>query len=372
MDRSTQSFLALITVIAMVTLLIVAFAMPEGSFDRISASAGRSALFDEGLVQQIYERVSPAVVEVYSDRKIGNTFVDVTSGSGFLIDQEGHIATNNHVIADADRVRIVFLDDTSVEAQILGRDPANDLALLKVAKPAVARIQPVELGDSNQVRPGQMAIAIGSPFGLKGSVTVGVSSGVNRGLRSDLGRFIPGMLQTDALINPGNSGGPLLNSDGQVVGINTAIELTAAESHQRSIGFAVPINTLEELLPRLKQQQVLYPPWLGTISQGLRPLLVERLQLPVAQGFYIVGVAPGSPADESGLRPAGVDDNGQPQAGGDIIVAVSGTRVASGTDLTSTLNRYQPGEEITLTVVRDGSPIQVALTLGEWPDNSAR
>ncbi|MFQ6026186.1 MAG: S1C family serine protease [Dehalococcoidia bacterium] len=368
MDRSSNSFLATVTVIAVVVLLVINFLVPSTGIQGIGPSSSADSLYDEGLVQGIYERVSPAVVEVYADQTIDGSFIEVSSGSGFLVDKEGHIATNHHVIAKADRVRIVFLDDTNIEAEVLGRNPANDLAVLKVAKPAVSRIEPVEFGDSSLVRPGQMAIAIGSPFGLKGSVTVGVSSGINRGLRSDLGRFIPGMLQTDALINPGNSGGPLLNSSGQVVGINTAIELSSAELNQRSIGFAVPINTLEELLPRLKEQQVLYPPWLGIISQSLRPLMIERLQLTVTQGFYVVGVTPSSPAEAAGLIPAGIDAHGEPMAGGDIIVAVNGVPVASGTDLTMTLNLYQSGDRIVLTIIREGSTLELPLILGEWPE----
>ena len=372
MDRSSHSYLAAITIIAMVTLLAINF-LPAGArlagFQGIGGPAGAATLYDEELVQGIYDRVSPAVVEVYSDVEFNGVLVESSSGSGFVIDKEGHIATNNHVIANADRVRVVFLDDTNVEARILGQNPANDLALLKVTKAAVSRIEPVEFGDSSQVKPGQLAIAIGSPFGLRGSITVGVSSGINRGLRSDLGRFIPGMLQTDALINPGNSGGPLLNRAGQVVGINTAIELSAAEQHQRSIGFAVPINTLAELLPRLKEAEVVSPPWLGTVSQSIRPLMIEQLELPVSLGFYVVGITPGSPAAEVGLIAAGVGADGQPQRGGDIIVAVDGVPVASGTDLTSLLNQHLPGERVTLTVIRNGGSLEVPLTLGEWPDN---
>ena len=288
MDRSTNSLLATLTVISIVVLLVVNFVAPSTGFLDVSTDLSAASLYNEELVQGIYERVSPAVVEVYVDQKVDGSFIEISSGSGFIVDREGHIATNNHVIAKADRVRIVFMDDTNVEAKVLGRNPANDLALLKVAQTAVSQIQPVEFGDSALVQPGQLAIAIGSPFGLKGTVTVGVNSGINRGLRSDLGRFIPGMLQTDALINPGNSGGPLLNSAGQVVGINTAIELSSAELNQRSIGFAVPINTLAELLPQLKKEQVLYPPWLGTVSQSLGPLLFERLGLPVNQGSFAV------------------------------------------------------------------------------------
>lgn len=364
MEREKRTLVLTITAIAVAAILLVAFVWsgPDG----LSFASDDRGLFDESLVGEVYNQVSPAVVEIYSDRKSGDSFAEVTSGSGFLIDKEGHIVSNNHVVQGAERVRISFFDHRNAEAVVQGRNPANDLVLLKVAPELVANIEPLELGDSALVRPGQMVIIIGSPFGLKNSVSVGVSSGVNRSLPSDLGRFIPGMLQTDALISPGNSGGPMLNSAGQVVGITTAIELSSDRVNQR-IGFAVPINTLKELLPQLKEPGTIRPPWLGTMSQSLRPLLVERLSLPVERGFYVIKLAPGSPAEEAGLVASGVDDEGRPAAGGDIIVAVDGVPVAAGADLTSQLNRRQPGDKVTLTVVRDGAEIRLTVTLGEWP-----
>ena len=365
MSRETRLLVMAITAISVVAILLVALVWPWSG--GVASFSSAPTLFDEGLGQEVYRRVSPVVVEIYADQKARGSFVEVTSGSGFLIDQEGHIVTNNHVIEQAQRVRISFSDNTSAEAKVLGRNPANDLALLKVEPELVKDIEPVELGDSSKVRPGQLAIIIGSPFGLKNSVSVGVSSGVDRGLPSKLGRFIPGMLQTDALISPGNSGGPMLNRAGQVVGITTAVELSSAQLNQ-SIGFAVPVNTLRELLPQLKEPATVRPPWLGTLSQSLRPLLVERLELPVERGFYIIRIIPGSPAEQAGLIPSGVDANGRPATGGDIIIiAAEGVPVESGTDLTTELNRHQAGEQITLTVIRNGTETQVGVTLGEWP-----
>lgn len=364
MERETRLLITGITAISVAAILLVALVWPGAG--RVASFSDATTLFDEELVQEVYHRVSPAVVEIYADQKLGGSFVEVTSGSGFLIDKEGHIVTNHHVIEQAHRVRISFFDNTSAEARVIGRNPANDLALLKVEPELVEDIEPVELGDSSKVRPGQLAIIIGNPFGLRNSVSVGVSSGIDRGLPSELGRFIPGMLQTDALISPGNSGGPMLNRAGQVVGITTAVELSSAQISQR-IGFAVPVNTLREVLPQLKEQAVVRPPWLGTLSQSVRPLLVERLRLPVERGFYIIQTIPGSPAEQAGLVPSGIDARGQPAAGGDIIVAVEGVPVASGTDLTTQLNRYQPGEQITLTVIRNETETPVQVTLGEWP-----
>ncbi len=235
--------------ISVVVILMAAFTWPEPG--GVGFHSGAPILYDQALVEEVYDRVSPAVVEIYVDRRSGDSFVQIGAGSGFLINDQGHIATNDHVIGDADRIRVSFLNGINTEATVLGRNPANDLVLIKVDPEVVAGIQPVELGDSARVRPGQLAIVIGSPFGLAGSVSVGVSSGVNRALPSDLAGFIPGMIQTDALIGPGNSGGPILNRKGEVVGITTAIQLSSAQHTQRSVGFGVPSNTLKELLPRL-------------------------------------------------------------------------------------------------------------------------
>jgi len=215
---------------------------------RFATFPSSSVLFDQELVQKIYEDVSPAIVEIFADQESSGSFTAFRAGSGFLIDTKGHIVTNNHIIQSADRVRVSFNDDTYAEATVLGRDQANDLTLLKVDEQSVKNIKPVRLGDSSKVRPGQMAIIIGSPFGLKNSVSVGIYGGTKRSLTSMQERLITNMLQTDALINPGNSGGPMLNREAEVVGITTAIELTSGTFKERNIGYAVPVNALEELL----------------------------------------------------------------------------------------------------------------------------
>jgi 2-alkenal reductase len=362
--------LAIISLSAAV-ILVVVFAWQGPGLDNVTPYAS-AALFDEQLVQGIYEQAIPAVVDINIDRKVEDAFGRLGFGSGFLVDTEGHIVTNNHVIQGADRIRISFKDGTNVEAEILGTNPANDLALLKVSADAVEGIKPLTLGDSGETRPGQLAIAIGSPFGLGGSITVGVISGTDRTLNSDLFRPISGVLQTDALINPGNSGGPLLNRQGNVVGINTAIQVSLNDFNPRnlgrgSIGFAVPVNTLATLLPRLKESKVIRPPWLGISAASLEPLLVEALDLPVEHGIYVTQVMNGSPANKVGLIAAGLAERGRPGSDGDIIVAVDGKDVTSVAGLISMLNLHLPGDEVTLSVVRDGETIQVPLNLGEWP-----
>lgn len=367
MKSVTKPLAMAITAVSVAVILLVAYAWIGPGLEGVTYPATASVLFDEEQVQAIYERVSPAVVGVNIDRRSGGFFTRIGSGSGFLIDGEGHIATNNHVVDGADRVRITFHDGRTSEAAVLGRNPANDLALLKVDPETVAGIKPVELGNSSLARPGQLAIAIGSPFGLEGSVTAGVISGVRRDLPSDLRRSIVGVLQTDALINPGNSGGPLLNSRGQAVGINTAIRVSPTSANLRSIGFAVPINTLVEVLPRLKLSQLVHPAWLGVTAVTLEPLLAETLGLTQKRGVYVTGVIPGSPVGQAGLIPSQTDVRGRPGPDGDTIVAVDGVSVDSVNGLIAQLNRRQPGDKITVTVIRDGNKIDVPVTLGQWP-----
>ena len=373
MEGVTKTFALAVTVLSAAVILIIAFAWFGPGLDGASRSAS-AALFDEQVVQDIYRRVSPAVVEVSIDRRGRDSFTRFGSGSGFLIDDQGHIVTNNHVIQEADRVRVNFQNGESVEAEILGTNPGNDLALLKVDSAAVEGIESMALGDSSKALPGQMAIAIGSPFGLDGSVTVGVISGVGRTLDSDISRPIAGVLQTDALIGPGNSGGPLLNSSGEVLGVNTAIQVSRDGLDFRSvgstsIGFAVPINTLADLLPRLKKKQVIRPPWLGISAMSLDPLLVESLDLPVDGGVYVTRVFPDSPAERAGLLASGNDFRLRSTGDGDIIVAVDGVPVDSMSTLITLLNERLPGDGIVLKVIREGEEIEVSVTLGDWPED---
>jgi len=378
MGNHGRPYAMAVATLSLAVILVTAFAWAGPGLEGITSPAA-AALFDEDQVQRIYEDVSPAVVAVHVDRRVGGSLMQVGVASGFLLDKEGHIATNNHVVEDADRVRVDFANGVRAEATVLGRNPANDLAVIKVDPAKAAGIDPVRLGNSAVVRPGQMAIAIGNPFGLDGSVTAGIISGVNRDLPSDLGRSIPGVLQTDALINPGSSGGPLLNSSGQVVGINTAIQITPMETAtviqlgRRNIGFAVPVNSLRDLLPRLKEARVVQPAWMGISATAVDVSLAEVVKdLPGERGVYVLGMAADSPAAQSGLVPSGVDAQRRPKPGGDIILAIEGKDVKTVADLVSVLNRHLPGDQISLTVLRNGEQIQVPLTLGEWPELPAR
>ena len=354
-------------------VLVVAFFWVGPGAGAIFTSASASALYDQGDVVNIYERVSPAVVEVSSTVDSRRRLIGTGTGSGFLIDTEGHIVTNNHVIDGASNVRVKFSNGTGVDAEIVGTYQSGDLALLKVDPSAVSDILPVPLDDSSEVKPGQMAIAIGNPFGLDGSVTVGVVSQVGRSLTNAQGRSINGVIQTDALINPGNSGGPLLDSNGAVIGINTAMQVSPTGRGVGGIGFAIPVDVLTSILPRLKSEGNIVPPWLGILARPIDADLMERLELPVDRGVYIVRVLPDSPADEAGLRGSGRGIGGTEasvSSEGDIITRVDGVEIDSVAGMIAQLKDKKPGDETLLTVVRGDETLELTVTLGEWPQNN--
>lgn len=337
----------------------------------VAGPAAVSPVYDENTVVSLYQRSIPAVVEIdtviaarsgsYSPFQF-NTPTQKGLGSGFFIDAEGHILTNNHVVENAKTVTVTLHNGDKIEAKVVGTDPQNDLALLQVNATEVGKITFLPLSNSDNVKPGQMAIAMGSPYGLEGSVTVGIVSGVGRSLPSASSRTIVNMIQTDAAINPGNSGGPLLNSRGEVIGINTAIEASGSR-----IGFAIPIKTAASLMPALLQGGEVKSPWLGIQGTAIDRELATRLGLAVDHGAYIIGVAKGSPAEKAGLKESGLDNNREPASGGDIITAVDNVPVVKIEDLISYLNGKKPGDKVTLSVYRGNQQTTVSVELGEWP-----
>ncbi len=345
--------------------------IPSASVTDTGKTLESSSLYDEETVVSLYEQTIGAVVEVKTVvGSEGGAFDPFGfgvpqqrgQGSGFIIDREGHILTNNHVVDSASSVQVTLHDNTTLDAEVVGTDRENDLALLKIDPDKLGDIAPLPLGDSDNVKPGQMAVALGAPFGLEGSITVGVISGVGRSIPSVAQRPITNMLQTDAAINPGNSGGPLLNSKGEVIGVNTAIE--AASS---GIGFAIAINTAKSLLPALLQGGEVSSPWLGIRGTAVTEELATKLDLPVDGGVYVVAVVPGSPAEEAGLRGSGTDEQGQPTFGGDIITAVDQQAVVKVEDLVDYLNGKKPGDEVSLSVRRGDEDLTIVVTLREWP-----
>ncbi len=337
-----------------------------------SATVQVMPLYDEDTVVSLYERCIPAVVQVeaetgISSRLLGPFGMDIPNvrgqGSGFIIDTEGHILTNNHVVDRASSVKVVLSDGTELQGKVIGVDRNNDVALLQVDASRVPAMSYLVLADSSKVKPGQMALALGSPFGLQGSITIGIISGTGRSIPNSNSRNIMDIIQTDAAINPGNSGGPLLNSQGEVIGINTAIEATA-----NGVGFAVPINTAKKVLPELLKGSTIKTPWLGIEGMPVSQDLAGELNLKTTKGVYIVGVMTGSPADKAGLVESGRNGQNEPGAGGDIIMAVDETPVSKVDDILAHFNGKKPGDKVTLTIQRGDEKISVPVELAEWPD----
>ncbi|MCS6845437.1 MAG: trypsin-like peptidase domain-containing protein, partial [Caldilineales bacterium] len=297
-------------------------------------------------------------------------FYQQGEGSGFVWDTEGHIVTNHHVVAGADTVRVIFADDTAVEGKVLGSDPNVDLAVVKVDLPA-ERLTPIALGDSDSLRVGQMAVAIGNPFGLENTMTVGIISALGRTIPSGTSQYsIPEVIQTDAAINPGNSGGPLLDREGRVIGINT--QIVSRSGSNAGIGFAVPVNIAKRVVPELIEKGAYEYAWLGISGQTLSPEAAQFMRLPEGtRGALVVQVAKGSPAEQAGLRPStdrlmrrGVEY----PLGGDVITAINGQPVTGMDDLIAYLTEQaRPGDRVKLTVLREGKELTVEVTLGKRP-----
>jgi S1-C subfamily serine protease len=321
---------------------------------------------EEQLVTSLYARVSPAVVCITAPERFGECI-----GSGFVIDLEGHVVTNDHVAQAADELLVTLADERTVPAQVIGSDPGSDLAVLKIDVPADI-LTVAELGDSSSLQVGQRAIAIGNPFGLERTITTGVISSLGRTLnRTGSGFQIAEVIQTDAAINPGNSGGPLLDSQGRVIGVNSAI---ASESGTNSgVGFAVPVDIVKRVVPELISQGHYQHPWLGVTGRSISPEMVEAADLPVDIGVLVFAVEPGSPAEKAGLR--GGDQqivvSGLPMsAGGDIVIAIDQVEVKRFDDVVNYLASHTSvGDTVTLTVIRDGSQVELSVTLEERPED---
>ena len=328
-------------------------------------SALQSALdIEEQLVTDLYARVSPAVVCVTAPQRFGECI-----GSGFVIDAEGHVVTNDHVAQAAEELLVTLADEHTVPAVVVGSDPGSDLAVLKIDVPAEELVI-AELGDSASLKVGQRAIAIGNPFGLQRTITTGVISSLSRTLERQDSEFqIAELIQTDAAINPGNSGGPLLDSQGKVIGINSAI---ASENGTNSgVGFAIPVDILKRVAPELIAQGYYQHPWIGVTGRSISPEMVEAADLPVDTGVLVFAVEPGSPAEKAGLR-GGEQQlvvSGLPmRVGGDIVIAIDQVEVKRFDDVVNYLASHTSvGDRITLTVIRDGDEVELSVTLEGRP-----
>ncbi len=311
--------------------------------------------------------VTPSVVTIRTREGTTPRNQSEGEGSGFFVNTSGHILTNNHVVPGANRITVILADGTQAVGTVVGTDSSTDLAVVKVDLPA-GKIVPVPLGDSDQVRPGDTAIAIGAPFGLEHSVTAGIISAVNRNWGKASGR-LRGLLQTDAPVNPGNSGGPLLNAAGEVIGINNAIEGPVRGSV--GVGFAIPINTAKQLIPQLSQGKTVEHPWMGISGVAITADVAGQFNLTVKEGVLVMEVIADSPAAKAGLQgPPSLD--AQAPVAGDIITKVDGKDVKTVQEIASYLDTKRVGDKITVTLLRDGKSRDLAVTLGAWPDNLNR
>ena len=341
----------------------------------------------ETVLGNIYQTLLPSIVQIrtaarvmtpqsgrspfgFRGQQAPEDFVQQGEGSGFVWDSEGHVVTNNHVIAGADLVTVIFADGTEIVAEVVGGDSDADLAVVRIDLPR-DRLAPVELGDSDEVRVGQTAVAFGSPFGQEYTLTSGIISALGRTILGGTGNFTnPQIIQTDAALNPGNSGGPLLDARGRVIGINTQIVSQGGGSV--GIGFAVPINTAKRVVPALIADGEYKYAFVGIFGASVRPAIAEAMGLSRdVQGVLVVDAIDGGPAQAAGLR--GGDTRAQVQGvplllGGDIIVSLDGFSLRSMDDLvTYTAENKRPGDPLRLEVLRDGQRIVIDLTLGERP-----
>ena len=293
------------------------------------------------------------------------------SGSGFVIDDEGHVMTNAHVIDGAGQIEVTLGDDeASYEAELVGQDNSTDIAVLKVDAPA-DELEPLALGDSSALDVGDPVVAIGNPFGLDRTVTAGIVSALQRQISAPDGFTISDVIQTDAPINPGNSGGPLLDATGEVVGVNSQIE--SSTQGNVGIGFAVPIDTAREIGQQLIESGEVQHAFLGISGADLEPEIADVLNLDANSGALVQDVVPDSPADDAGIEAgdASVTVGGQEvRAGGDLIVAVDGESVSGMDDVIATVDSHKPGDEIELTLLRDGQERTETLKLTERPANA--
>jgi 2-alkenal reductase len=350
----------------------------------LMSSSAASPLAEPGDLAALYTAASPGVVTILaygSGAQEQDPAAPVSEGTGFIIDTEGHLITNQHVVEGASEYEVDFLSGDKVWADLLGTDPDSDLAVLKVNLPA-PDLTPLPLGDSSAVQVGETVAAIGSPFGLSGSMTVGVVSALGRTLDSE--RTSPsgqaftagGIIQTDAAINPGNSGGPLLNLRGEVIGVNRAIRTevftVTGDAANSGVGFAIPVNIVKRVVPSIIARGYYDYPYIGVSSLSAdrwNLKILDEIGIPHdATGAYVTCVSPGGPAAAAGVRGAGGCQDVELKPGGDLIVAIDGTPIRDFNDLLSYLvSNTEVGQEVTLTVLRQGKEVDLPLTIAARP-----
>lgn len=338
-------------------------AFKVGQVSTVQASNSELSLPD------LFIKVEKSVVQITDSDE--SDPLDSRLGSGFVYDNNGHIITNNHVVSSGDRLDITFLDGTVYRASLIGSDPFTDLAVLYAEEVPREKLIPLPLADSSAIRVGEQVAAIGNPFGLSGSMSAGIISGVGRLLPAqEAGDFsIPDVIQTDAPINPGNSGGPLLNMRGEAIGINSAIYSSTGQF--AGVGFAIPSNTMEKVVPSLITTGSFKHPWLGVAGRDMTPGIADRLGLEEPRGFLVMDLVAGSPAGLAGIRGGDEDatiDGVPVKLGGDVIVGVDNKTVRKIDDILVYLQREKAvGDELQLTILRDGQEMNITAVLGARP-----
>ncbi len=318
----------------------------------------------------LFQKVEKSVVQITDSSEI-NVF-ESRLGSGFVYDDNGHIITNHHVVSGGgNRLDVTFPDGIVYRASLIGSDPSADIAVLYVEEAPKEKLLPLSLADSSKVRVGERVAAIGNPFGLSGSLSNGIVSGVGRQIpaEEEEGFTIPDIIQTDAPINPGNSGGPLLNMRGEVIGINSAIYSTTGQF--AGVGFAIPSNTIAQVMPSLITTGSYQHPWLGVAGRDMTPGIADRLGLDEPRGFLVMDVVAGSPAEKAGIQRGNEDTviDGIPiKLGGDVIIAVDNNTVRKIDDILAYVEmKKSVGDDLELTILREGQTMEVIATLAARP-----
>lgn len=335
---------------------------------------------EDAVLVDLYARVNPSVVNITVYQKqtgniIPNTqqgdLVPIGQGSGFVIDKEGHIVTNAHVVHGSDQFDVTFSDGTTRSATVVGEDLNSDLAVVKVDS-LPAGVNPLPLGNMESLAVGQSVVAIGNPFGLEGTLTRGIISALGRTIPALTPFSIPQSIQTDAAINPGNSGGPLLDLQGEVIGVNAQIETGGTTNSNLGIGFAIPVSIVRLVVPDLIASGKHSWAWLGVRGGNLTPTLVKAMKLPVDKGAYIAQVLPDGPSSKAGMNGSNnteTVDGRQVDVGGDVITAIDGQPVNTFDDLLIYVAlKTKPGQTVDLTILRGGEKQDLKVTLEERPE----
>lgn len=325
---------------------------------------------DEEINTRIYREAAPSVVNIVTTAVSYDFFYNPVpatgSGSGVIADRKGHIITNFHVIEGARSLEVTLFDGSKYAAEVVGVDQNDDIAVIRVKAPD-SKLKPIQFGDSSSLQIGQRAFAIGSPFGLEKTLTVGIVSSLGRTMRATTGRLIRGIIQTDAAINPGNSGGPLLDSSGRMIGVNTAI--FSPVNGSIGIGFSIPVNTVKGIFSTLVAKGYVARPWLGITGQNIDGADAALLKLR-SSGVLVADVFRGSPAEKAGLR--GADSNVRlgnviVASGGDLITSINGRVIGTMDELNEMMDSFEPGQTVTLKVLRGARELLIKVRLEEMP-----